>query len=370
MDPKARYDAVFVWDNLGPIHIDRLNAVARHRPVMAIELYSSSHEYGWETRPDSLFARQAIKDKRDNKGLGWIGFTVSLIKTLSAINSRVFFLCNYERPYIFIAAIALRLLGRRVLVMQDSKFDDYDRFLHRELAKRLFYLPYEGAIVGSKRSRDYLLFLGQKRIVLGYNSSDVERIAAFRSPVQTPFADRPFVVLARMIPKKNLTLAIEAFQSYRRSTGDLMRRMLFIGDGPLRASLEAFATERGLFAHIDFVGWLQEPDALARLSNSVALLLTSTEEQFGNVVGEAASLGIPVIVSSNAGAADRLVRPFINGFILPPSDPEVWAGAMAYIVADQDRWRSMAHQSEQVAAETWDAHNFRDGVDELIAQLG
>jgi hypothetical protein len=63
-----------------------------------------------------------------------------------------YFLCHYQDPAIFLLAISLRLLGRRVYTMGCSKFDDYTRKLSRELIKSLMYLPYNGAIASGIRS--------------------------------------------------------------------------------------------------------------------------------------------------------------------------------------------------------------------------
>ena len=51
------------------------------------------------------------------------------------------------------------------------------------------------------------------------------------------------------------------------------------------------------------------------LGGALALLLPSVEEQFGIVVTEALSCGIPVILTPACGAT-VLVRDFVNGFVI------------------------------------------------------
>jgi L-malate glycosyltransferase len=359
------YDAVFVWDNLGPIHIDRLNAVAESKHVLAIELYTTSHEYAWTHKPESQFDQLTIADRRNRDPIEWVCFVLRLLINTVPKRSKAFFICHYERPYIFLLSAVLRLRGARVYVMQDSKFDDYPRYLWREAGKRLWYLPYQGALVGSDRTAAYLNFLGLKRTAIGYNSSSVARVAGFRAKERKALADRHFVVLARMIPKKNLTLALEAFAAYLRMTADRRRRLVFVGDGPDKATLADLAGRLKIAERVDFLGWKQEPEALERLSLAAALILPSVEEQFGNVVGEACALGIPVIVSQNCGAADRLVRPFFNGFALPPREPDTWARAMIYVTESAERWRGMSTISRALADEFWDAGNFARAAAEL-----
>lgn len=361
------YDAVLVWDNLGPIHIDRLNSTQNTMRCLALELYASSHEYKWQPDIPERFSRVTISAKRNGTALDWGRFLGRLFHFALGAKSRNFFLCHYERPYIFLLAILLRMRGRNVFVMQDSKFDDYERTLWKECFKRFYYAPYHAALVGSPRTAEYVRFLGIKRSVIGYNSSDTRRIQSLKPAEMPRFEDRNFVVLARMIQKKNLPLAIKAFDEYRRITGDTRRRLVFVGDGPEMQKLKSLGDDLGLGTALSFVGWCQEPEAMTHLSTAVALLLPSTEEQFGNVVGEACSLGIPVIISSNCGAADLLVRPFLNGFALAPVGVDSWARAMAFVADNEGRWEGMSHSATEVALERWDSSNFARAANDLIA---
>src|SRR5205823_8984958 len=96
-------------------------------------------------------------------------------KTISACvasGAKDIFLCHYEHPATFLTALTLRLFGRRVYVMNDSKFDDYTRHLWREAGKSIMYSPYVGGLASGVRARDYLRFLGvpASRITGNYNS--------------------------------------------------------------------------------------------------------------------------------------------------------------------------------------------------------
>jgi glycosyltransferase involved in cell wall biosynthesis len=72
------------------------------------------------------------------------------------------------------------------------------------------------------------------------------------------------------------------------------------------------------------------------------LLLLSTEEQFGLVIPEALSMGVPVIASNNCGACDELVRSGINGFVVEPDNPRGIAYFMDLLGSDSRLWGEMA----------------------------
>ena len=104
--------------------------------------------------------------------------------------------------------------------MIDSKYDDYPRVAWRERLKRLFLLPYSGALAGSERTRDYLagLGIGYERTCTGYDTVDIARLAPPReAPTDQPaFGERPFLIVARLIPKKNIANSLRAFARYQR----------------------------------------------------------------------------------------------------------------------------------------------------------
>jgi glycosyltransferase involved in cell wall biosynthesis len=63
----------------------------------------------------------------------------------------------------------------------------------------------------------------------------------------------------------------------------------------------------GLEDLVDFRRFVQTQDICRILGSMLALLLPSTEEQFGNVIIEAMVMGVPVILSFNCDARDLLV---------------------------------------------------------------
>ncbi|MFX5785125.1 glycosyltransferase, partial [Acinetobacter baumannii] len=86
---------------------------------------------------------------------------------------------------------------------------------------------------------------------------------------------------ARLVPKKNLTMALEAYALYHRNA-EQPRELHLCGSGPLEQQLVAQAAALGISESVCFRGWLQERDTCLTLATTLALLLPSVEEQFGN----------------------------------------------------------------------------------------
>lgn len=157
---------VFAWSQFGPYHMDRCEALAQalagQREVIGFELVSHAEVYDWAPtgavkafRKLTLFPGKRLSQVPMGRQLA------ALLGACLRTHAKHVFLCDYYLPQIFLAALLLRLCGRRVIIMQDSKFDDKPRSLWRELGKALLYLPYNAAFVGGSRSKDYLEFLGK-----------------------------------------------------------------------------------------------------------------------------------------------------------------------------------------------------------------
>lgn len=365
---------VLLWDNFGPMHVDRLEATATEfagrAEVVGCELFSKSLEYAWVS-PGSGKAR--IETLSDSDGGGARPGRAACLRQLIGFRWRVgqatWFLCHYERPEVLAFAWWLRLTGARVHTMGCSKFDDQPRRAGREWLKSFFLAPYRGAIGSGRRSADYFSFLGLSpgRVVGEYNTVSIERLRRLAGVSPAPggldHAERHFVCVARFVPKKNLHALIEAYALYAGGV-ETPRRLHLCGSGALEEALREQVAALGLEGRVIFEGFLQS-DAVARLlGRSLALLLPSLEEQFGNVVIEAQALGLPVILSDNCGARDKLVRSAVNGFVVEPDNPEGMAWFMRALDADPALWRRLSEGAAASAA-LGDAPRFAEAVRRL-----
>lgn len=365
-----------LWDNFGPIHVDRAEALAAWlgpaRPVVGLEISPHSDTYDWTTatgegfRKVTLFATAEEAREASTRRLAR-----AIVGAVRAAGARDVFVCSYDRPGVLLGAHLLRLGGRRVYAMGCSKFDDTPRLLWREIAKRLALSAFRGAIGSGERSRDYFRLLGiaPSRVVGEYNALSIARIRAEAgiapAPGGTPFAERHFTIVARFVAKKNLAAAIVAYDRYRRAAS-APRALHLYGSGPLEGELRAQVATLGLGEHVRFEGFRQSAAIAQALGRSLALLLPSRIEPFGNAVIEAQAMGVPVILSEPCGARDRLIRSGVNGFVVRPDDIDGIAFYMAAL-EDAARWRAMAAASAGAAMRN-DASRFAAGAAALLGE--
>ena len=138
---------------------------------------------------------------------------------------------------------------------------------------------------------------------------------------QMRLTEKPVVAfVGRLVGLKNIPTLLRAFEPLRDRA-----RLVLIGDGPERASLEAAAP----YAH--FAGFLSGDDLLAWYNLIDILVLPSTQEAYGAVTGEALMAGVKVVVSRKAGSAD-LVREGENGYLFDPKDEKGLSACLAKLL--------------------------------------
>lgn len=361
-------NSIFLWENFGPLHVDRCNAVAKTGiKVIGLELYDTSKTYDWVPEKGDLFLKYTLF--KNSKPTGF-KLLKSLIYFRLKIGKSNWFLCHYDWKEIFIFASFLRLLGDNVFTMGCSKFDDFPRSSKREFLKTFFFKPYHGAIGSGIRSKSYFEFHGiaSDMVATEYNTVSLKRIRELanfsQDKIYEDYENRYFTIVARLVPKKNLLMALDAYKIYL-SFNDKPRLLKICGSGPLEIELKAHAQKLEIENYIVFMGFIQTEEISKTLSKSLALILPSIEEQFGNVVIEAQALGLPVLLSDVCGARDRLVRSTKNGFIFEPDNPEGLAWFMNLLSNDQGLWKRMCYSAFEHSS-NGDVKNFSSAVQYLL----
>ena len=365
----------FVWDNFGPYTVDAVEAVAAANggpsSVVGIELFAASGTYEWGRWEGQGYTHVTLFAGDRRGKVGKLAIARRIVATIRAQRAETVFLCHYAEPHVLLAATMLRLLGKRVFVLSDSKFDDYPRYLRREIGKSLYMAPYQGGIAASPRCADYMRFLGvdPTRIRLGYYGIDLDRIRNAcdlpPAPGGHPFADRYFLSIARLVPKKNHTMMLDAYALYAAHAAS-PRRLVLCGSGPLEAAIREQANALGIADRIDILGNVPPAQIPGHVGRALALLLPSIEEQFGIVVVEAQAMGLPVILSDNCGSRDKQVQGGINGFVVEPDNPQGMATYMRWLDENEALWTNMSHAS-LAAAERGSVRHFAAAVRDLAS---
>ena len=146
---------------------------------------------------------------------------------------------------------------------------------------------------------------------------------------------RRVLAVGRLVEKKGFRHLLDAAALLARDAS--LDRLAIVGDGPLRDSLRAQATELGLD---DVVEWLGARDAagvreeLERadvLAVSAVLVADGDRDVLPLIVGEALAMEVPVVASDMVGLPEVVKPPW--GRLVAPGDPAALADTLGDVLA-------------------------------------
>lgn len=146
----------------------------------------------------------------------------------------------------------------------------------------------------------------------------------------------PFLFVGRFVPKKGIDVLADAVRRLHAAGAPV--RLICVGDGPLRSTLEAVARETGA---VELTGWLSPAEVARRMAGASALLVPSIvapdgdAEGLPSVIPEAMAQAIPIIGSAEGGIAEA-VEHEVTGLLVPPGDVAALAAAMGRLASDAE----------------------------------
>ena len=191
--------------------------------------------------------------------------------------------------------------------------------------------------------------------------------ARFDTPAPSSAALARMVAIGRLSEQKGQMLLIEALA---RAVGDHPQlHLTLVGDGELRAPIEAAIAAHGLAAHVTLTGWLDEAGVRRELAAAQALVLPSFAEGLPMVVMEAMAAARPVIATYIAGIPE-LVLPGETGWLVPAGDVEALARAMgSFANTPLEALNLMGHQGRERALARHDIAASAQQLHELFHPL-
>jgi glycosyltransferase involved in cell wall biosynthesis len=205
-----------------------------------------------------------------------------------------------------------------------------------------FIKQFDGMIAYSQRGAAEYAALGfpPEKIFVAYNS--VALPPASTLPARPRIMDNgPYILfVGRLQARKRLDLLLKACAQLGSNP-----RLVIVGDGPERESLEVLARE--IYPPAEFVGARHGAELKPYFMEADLFVLPGTG---GLAVQEAMSYGLPVIVAQGDGTQDDLVRRE-NGWQIPPDDFDALLVTLKEALSDAARLRRMGEESYRVVKE-------------------
>jgi len=266
---------------------------------------------------------------------------------LVAILSRKF---SWLKPYIIISECSHFTISVKYKRMRKL----------RTLLMRKFY-PYASKIVSVSKgvANDLIINYGisREKIQVIYNSIDLQHIKRLiKESDFSEFNDKLPTIIAcgRLVRAKNYSLLL---RSFARVQNQIDARLLILGQGEERLSLEQLSNRLGIQDRVKFLGFQKNP--FKYIACADIFVLSSDWEGFGNVIIEAMVCGVPVISTRTSGP-DEIITDGVNGLLVPVGDVNAMAEVILKLLKDESLRRHLIEAGRKRA------EDFR--VEKMVAE--
>jgi glycosyltransferase involved in cell wall biosynthesis len=244
----------------------------------------------------------------------------------------------------------------------------------KRLAWPLLFRLADQVIVPSSGTRDLMRSLGlpDDRVTLTpyvvdndwwlEQSADVDRAAVRASWGAAP-EDAVILFCAKLQAWKRPADLLRAFAKIKPARG----RLVYAGEGPLRASLEAEAAALGVAGRVRFLGFANQTQLPAIYTSADLMVLPSMYDAFGVVVNEAMLCGCPVAASDHVGAARDLIDHGRTGFVYPCGDIDALAAILRQALENRAHLSAMG-SATRARMESWSPRENIDAAVEAISR--
>jgi glycosyltransferase involved in cell wall biosynthesis len=175
--------------------------------------------------------------------------------------------------------------------------------------------------------------------------------------------------VGRAVPKKGYEVLLAALA---RLPQGLAWRLVHVGGGPLKETLQREATRLGLGERIEWRGAQPQERVIEAYAAADLFVLASVIAADGdrdglpNVLMEALSQGLPVVSSALPGIGE-LVEDGDQGLLVPPGDPAALAAALERLIRDPERRHRLGLAGQDRVRRDFD---MTQGIDWLSRRFG
>ena len=222
------------------------------------------------------------------------------------------------------------------------------------------------AVSENLRDETYRNFKMEKEIEVIYNFVDVKRfnkkpVTPFRQVI-APNNERILLHASNFRKIKRVDDVVHVFEQVNKV---IPSKLLFVGDGPERSSIEDLCRKTCARNDIRFLGRQEEMEEILAISD--LFILPSEYESFGLVALEAMAAEVPVI-STNAGGLPEININGVTGFLSNVGDVDDMSKHIIEILSDEKAFAKMKKNASAQAMK-FDIHNIVPQYEQLYEKV-
>lgn len=187
----------------------------------------------------------------------------------------------------------------------------------------------------------------QHNAVRRFSPASTEELAQLRDAHGIPNHAQVLLSVGRLSREKGQADLIKAIGHLRREKSERVLRLIFVGDGPDRAGLDALARRCGVHDWINFAG--HKANVAPYYSLADVVILPSWTEGSPNVLLEALAAGLPVVATA-VGGVPEIVSAFGAALLVERKQPAALARRIAEILGNGDLRSELSAAAQRTAS--------------------
>jgi glycosyltransferase involved in cell wall biosynthesis len=240
-------------------------------------------------------------------------------------------------------AILAKILSRfntKVLVSERTStfvYGSRHANMLRNLVLRFLYPRADCVLTPTKAIADDIIHRGtyRRKVKVIHNPVDIPRIREqARDHNVHPWLSDAIPVIAasgRLGKEKGFARLIRGMALLKEQR--VQCRLLILGEGTARASLEKLVTELDLLDRIALAGFQRNP--YKYMVRAKVFVLSSLYEGFPNVLLEALALGVPAVATRCPTGPEEIIEHGKSGLLVAPADEHALAEAISSLLRDE-----------------------------------
>lgn len=149
---------------------------------------------------------------------------------------------------------------------------------------------------------------------------------------------KKLMCVGRLTFGKGQDILIKAMSIVKKNFPEV--KLQIIGGGEYASELLSLVDSLELSSSIEFIGQIPHDRIISQMADAYAVVVPSRFEAFSYVIIEAMSAGVPVIASA-VGGIPEIVRDRVDGFLVPPENPEILAEHIMEMLNNQELRKTM-----------------------------
>jgi glycosyltransferase involved in cell wall biosynthesis len=357
------YRLVILTEIIAPYRIPVFNALAARKEVSLHVIFLSKTDAStrqWRVYEDEIrFSYEILPSWRRRVGKYNLLLNNNVASALRTAAPEVLICGGYS----YLAAWQAMNWAKRnrvqfLLWSESTAHDRRGQYFPVEWLKKKFLRNCDGFVVPGQSALEYVqqfaspaqkIFVARNAVDIGLFAEKEEAVRqkADRLRAELALPPRYFLFVGRLVRSKGVFDLIEAYRALpselRESTS-----LVFAGDGPMRAELEALARE--IYpGSVHFSGFVHREELASYYALAECLVMPTHTDPWGLVVNEAMACGLPVICTYVAGCAADLIRN--NGILVAPANVLQLADAMQKLATLRNLRQHMAAESVKLIQE-------------------